>query len=65
MYKPESRNPLHMTVCSSLGHRGKTPLTFASALSPSDLLILAFLSVQWPDFKGEGEEQLRSGFVHA
>lgn len=63
MYKPESRTPLHMRVRSSLGHRGKIPLTFMCALSPSDLVTLAFLSVQWPEFNGKGEKQLHSDFV--
>lgn len=65
MCKPESGTHLQIKVCSSLGHGGKIPVTIVCSLSPSDLLTLAFLSVQWPNFNGQCEEQLYSGFAHA
>lgn len=51
-----------MRVCSFLGNRDKTHLTFLSALLPLDPHDLHFY-LQWPDFSEEGEKQLHSGFV--
>lgn len=38
IYKPESRTTPHVRVCSSLGNRDKTPLTFVSTVFPLDLM---------------------------